>query len=178
MNELRKLWWVPLIRGIILLALAFFVFRHPINAMIGVAMYIGLSLIFTGIIQSINSLVLKKNLDNWGWLLTGGLIDIIFGFVLLSNPALTAITLPFVVGFWIIISGIMNFVSAFEDKKEKYSYWWLNLVGGILSVGVGYFIMNNTLLGDLVITTWMAIGFAMAGILNMAIGFNLKNFKA
>ena len=178
MNELRKLWWVPLIRGIILLALAFFVFRHPINAMIGVAMYIGLSLIFTGIIQSINSLVLKKNLDNWGWLLTGGLIDIIFGFVLLSNPALTAITLPFVVGFWIIISGIMNFVSAFEDKKENYPNWWLNLVGGILSICVGYLIMNNTLLGGIVITTWMAVGFAMAGILNMTIGFNLKNFKA
>ena len=177
MNELKKLWWLPVLRGIVLLALAFFVFRHPINALIGVAIYIGLSLCITGIIQSINSLVLRKHLDNWGWILTIGLIDIIFGFVLLSNPALTAITLPFVVGFWIIISGIMNFVSAFEDKKEKYSYWWLNFVGGILSIGVGYFIMNNTLMGGLAITTWMAIGFTIAGILNMIMGFNLKSFK-
>ena len=45
----------------------------------------------------------RDSLPNWGWGLAGGLFDIIFALILLSNPALTATTLPFVVGFWIII---------------------------------------------------------------------------
>ena len=96
MKTLQKLWWFTLLRGIILLILAFFVFRHPANALIGVAIYIGISLLITGILQTGASIGFRDLFPNWGWILAGGLLDIVFGFVLLSNPALTAATLPFV----------------------------------------------------------------------------------
>ena len=59
MKTLQKLWWFTLLRGIILVLLAFFVFRHPVNALMGVAIYIGISLLITGILQTGASLVLK-----------------------------------------------------------------------------------------------------------------------
>jgi uncharacterized membrane protein HdeD (DUF308 family) len=175
MNFLNKLWWVTLLKGIVLVLLAFFVFRHPVNALIGVAIYIGIGLLITGILQTGVSFGLKNTSPNWGWLLAGGLIDIIFGFVLLSNPALTASTLPFVVGFWIIVSGIMSFADAFQNKKEGLPLWGLGMLGGALSVVIGYFIMSNILVGALTITVWMGIGFAIAGIVNIVIGFKLKS---
>jgi uncharacterized membrane protein HdeD (DUF308 family) len=174
MNYLKKLWWITLIRGIILVLLAFFVFRHPVNALIGVAIYIGISLLVTGLIQTGVSIGFRNTFPNWGWILAGGLIDIVFGFALLSNPALTASTLPFVVGFWIIISGIMSFADAFQSRKEGNSLWGLGMLGGALSVLIGYFIMSNLLVGALAITTWMGIGFAIAGVVNIVIGFKLK----
>jgi uncharacterized membrane protein HdeD (DUF308 family) len=177
MNFLNKLWWVTLLRGIILVLLAFFVFRHPVNALIGVAIYIGISLLVTGLIQTGVSIGFRNTFPNWGWILAGGLIDIVFGFALLSNPALTASTLPFVVGFWIIISGIMSFADAFQSRKEGNSLWGLGMLGGVLSVLIGYFIMSNLLVGALAITTWMGIGFAIAGIVNIVIGFKLKALK-
>lgn len=177
MNFLNKLWWVTLLRGIILVLLAFFVFRHPVNALIGVAIYIGISLLVTGLIQTGVSIGFRNTFPNWGWILAGGLIDIVFGFALLSNPALTASTLPFVVGFWIIISGIMSFADAFQSRKEGNSLWGLGMLGGALSVLIGYFIMSNLLVGALAITTWMGIGFAIAGVVNIVIGFKLKALK-
>jgi len=177
MKTLQKLWWFTLLRGIILVLLAFFIFRHPINAILGVAVYIGVSLLLTGIIQTGASFASRAALPNWGWALAGGLIDILFGFVLLSNPALTAASLPFVVGFWIIVSGIMSFADAFQSRKEGNSLWGLGMLGGVISILVGYFITNNTMVGMLTITTWMGIGFAIAGIVNIAIGFKLKSFK-
>ena len=175
MRGLQKLWWFTLLRGIILVLLAFFVFRHPVNAILGVAVYIGVSLLLTGIIQTGVSFATRDIIPNWGWALAGGLIDILFGFVLLSNPVLTAASLPFVVGFWIIVSGIMSFVDAFQSRKEGNSLWGLGLLGGLLSILVGYFITNNTLVGMLTITTWMGVGFAIAGIVNIVIGFKLKS---
>ncbi len=146
MQTLQKLWWITLLRGIILLMLAFFVFRHPANALMGVAIYIGISLLITGILQTGASIGFKDLFPNWGWILAGGLFDIVFGFVLLSNPALTAASLPFVVGFWIIVSGIMSFADAFQSKKEEAPLWWLGLLSGVLSVVIGYMIMSNLLL--------------------------------
>ena len=175
MKTLQKLWWFTLLRGIILLILAIFVFRHPVNALIGVAIYIGISLLITGILQIGASIGFKDTFPNWGWILAGGLLDIVFGFVLLSNPALTAATLPFIVGFWIIVSGIMSFADAFQSKKEGNSLWGLSMLGGVFSVIVGYFIMSNIIVGALTITTWMGIGFAIAGMVNIVIGFKLKS---
>mgnify|MGYP001816945655 CR=1 FL=1 len=177
MKTLQKIWWVSLLRGIILVLLAFFVFRHPVNALIGVAIYIGISLLITGILQTGFSIGFRDTFPNWGWILAGGLIDILFGFVLLSNPALTAASLPFVVGFWIIVSGIMSLADAFQSRKEENSLWGLGMLGGVLSIIIGYFITNNTMVGMLTITTWMGIGFAIAGIVNIVIGFKLKSIK-
>jgi uncharacterized membrane protein HdeD (DUF308 family) len=177
MKTLQKLWWFTFLRGVILLILAFFVFRHPVNALIGVAIYIGISLLITGILQTGASIGFRDLFPNWGWILAGGLLDIVFGIVLLSNPALTAITLPFVVGFWIMVSGIMSFSDAFQSKKEGNSLWGLSMLGGLLSVLIGYFIMSNIFVGALTITTWMGIGFAIAGMVNIAIGFKLKSLK-
>ncbi|MGB5204742.1 MAG: DUF308 domain-containing protein [Eudoraea sp.] len=175
MKTLQKLWWFTLLRGIILLILAFFVFRHPANALMGVAIYIGISLLITGILQTGASIAFRDTIPNWGWILAGGLLDIVFGFVLLSNPALTAASLPFVIGFWIIISGIMSFADSFQSKKEGNSLWGLSMLGGVLSVIIGYFIMSNIIVGALTITTWMGIGFLIFGIVNIVIGFKLKS---
>ena len=177
MRTLQKLWWFTLLRGIILVLLAFFVFRHPVNALIGVAIYIGISLLLTGILQTGASFAFRKSIPSYGWVLAGGLIDILFGFVLLSNPALTAASLPFVVGFWIIVSGIMSLADAFQSRKEENSLWGLGMLSGIISIIIGYFITNHTLVGMLTITIWMGIGFAIAGIVNIVIGFKLKSLK-
>ena len=68
-------------------------------------------------------------------------------------------------------------VHSFQSKKEGNSLWGLSMLGGVLSVIVGYFIMSNMIVGALTITTWMGIGFAIAGIVNIVIGFKLKSLK-
>ena len=175
MNEIKNIWWLVLLRGIILLLLSVYIFRHPVDALVGIAIYVSISLLLTGIFQA-GVAIASKNLDaNWGWALAVGLIDILFGLVLLTNPILTATTLPFVVGFWIIVSGIMSFVNAFQYRKDGVSMWWLGLLGGILSILIGYSITNNLALGTLAITTWIAMGFGIAGVVNVLIGFKLKS---
>ena len=45
MKEALKYWWLVLIKGIILVVLSFFIFGHPVSALVGLALYIGIFII-------------------------------------------------------------------------------------------------------------------------------------
>jgi uncharacterized membrane protein HdeD (DUF308 family) len=44
MKNQFKYWWLILLRGIILIALAWYVFVNPVGALVGLALYIGIGL--------------------------------------------------------------------------------------------------------------------------------------
>lgn len=177
MKEAMKYWWLVLLKGIILVILSFFIFGHPVSALVGLAIYIGISLMGTGVLLVITSLSNKKNDDQWGWKLAEGIMDVIFAFILLSNPAITATVFPFVVGFWIIYYGIMLFASSFGHRKAGDKNWWINLIGGILNIIVGYIIMNDLIAGAFAITFWIGTGVLIFGLVNISASFRMKSKK-
>ena len=175
MKQVMKYWWLVLIKGIILVGLSFFIFGHPVSALVGLALYIGISLMVTGILLVITGLSNRKEDDQWGWKLAEGIMDVVFAFILLSNPAVTATVFPFVVGFWMIFYGIMMFVGSFGNKKDGDKSWWMNLLGGILNVIVGYIIMNDIIAGAFAITFWIGTGILIFGIVNISAAFRMKS---
>ncbi len=174
MNNLTKYWWLAIIKGVLLMLLALYVFRHPVDAIVGIALYVGITLLMTGVLEMVASLSAKDIVPKWGWGLFGGIMDFVFGIILLSNPVLSAATLPFVIGFWIIFAGIITFSNSFSERKRGNTNWWLGLLSGILSIVLGYIITNNEIAGVLAITWWMGIGFFVAGITNVLIGISLN----
>ena len=177
MKTQLKYWWLILLRGIIFLVLSFFVFAHPVTALVGLALYIGISLLLTGMFLVVLALSTRGANENWGWRLAEGIIDVIFAVVLLSNPGITATVLPFVVGFWMMVFGIMMFADSFQVKKTGESNWWIGLVGGLLTVLAGYFITNNLLAGAVALTYWIGFGFIIAGIINISISLRMRKLK-
>lgn len=177
MTQEIKYWWVFLLKGLILAVLGIYIFGHPISALVGLALYIGISLLLTGVFQVALSLGTRKISENWGWRLAMGIIDVVFALVLLSNPGITAAVLPFIVGFWTMVYGAMMIADAFQVKKSGESLWWLGLAGGILTLLFGYFIANNLLAGAIAITFWMGLGFLVAGIVTVSISFRLKKLS-
>lgn len=173
MKEALKFWWMFLLKGIVLILLAFYVFRHPVGALVGLALYIGIATLVTGIILLLATAAGPRD-ENWGWRIAEGIIDIIFGLILLSNPAVTATVLPFVVGFWIMFSGVLAFVGSFSRKKEGDSTWWVNLLTGLLGIVIGYVITNNLFAGAVAITYWMGFGFLIAGVFNLAVALKMR----
>lgn len=178
MKEAMKYWWLVLIRGIILIVLSFFIFGHPVSALVGLAIYIGISLMVTGVLLITTALSNRKSDDQWGWTLASGVIDVIFAFILLSNPAITATVFPFVVGFWMIFYGVSLFTGSFSAKKAGDNNWWISLLGGILTVIFGYIIMTDILTGAIAITFWIGAGFLLFGFINLSIAFRMKKLNA
>lgn len=177
MKETIKNWWLVLIKGIILVILAFFVFQHPVSALVGLALYVGISLLVTGITLVIAALSFRKSSKNWGWRLVEGLMDILFATVLISNPGVTAAVFPFIIGFWIIIYGVIFIADSFHDKKQGASDWWMGLIGGILGVMLGYFVTSNPLAGAITVTFWIGFGFLILGVVNIFASLRLRKLK-
>ena len=71
----------------------------------------------------------------------------------------------------------MLFAGSFAVKKAGDSGWWLNLVGGILTIIVGYIIMNNLVTGAIAITIWIGSGFFLFGVINISEAFSLKKLN-
>lgn len=176
-TKLLRNWWLILIKGIILIILSFVVFNHPVDALVGVALYIGIALLLTGIVLIFTSISARRSMENWGWKLAEGVLDTLFGLMLLANPGVSAVVLPFIVGFWVLFYGIMLFVDSFEVKKAGLKGWWLQLITGILTVIIGYTITFNPVAGILTITMFMGIAILLFGIYNVILAFGLKNKK-
>jgi len=172
-----KHWWMTLIKGIILILLAFFVFNHPVGMLVGIVMYFSIALLITGALTIIASISSTKTDEDWGWKLTGGVIDVIFAIILLSNPGITAAILPFILGFWILVYGIMLFGGSFKAKKEGDDNWWLSLLGGMLTIVIGYFIMSDLFAGAVAITMWLGLGLLIVGIINVVVSLKMRKVK-
>jgi uncharacterized membrane protein HdeD (DUF308 family) len=48
-----------------------------------------------------------------GWILTGGILSIIIGCILLSNPVAGALALMWVIAFYLVLFGIMLIIFSF-----------------------------------------------------------------
>lgn len=159
-NLSKKSWILILTKGIILIILSLLVFFNPMGTLLGISVFIGIGLLITGVIVAMVAWGSKDELDNWKWKLAEGILDILFGFILISNPQITAIVIPFIIGFWIIFYGIIVIVSAFGDGKLK----WSSLILGIIIIWLGNMIMFNPLIFGITVSIWIGLGLLSAGL--------------
>lgn len=159
-----------LIKGIIMILLAILMLSSPAAAILTYVIWIGLGLIITGVVRIVEGIQAKGTLDNWGWILFEGIMDILIGFILMANPAVTASVFPFIIGFWAAFYGFFLIVDSFTGTGNGL----LKIVGGILIVMLAFNIMFNPLGLGLVITIWIGIMLLVMGIYNVIASFSLK----
>lgn len=169
-NQTTTSWYLQLIKGIVMILLAILVFMSPAGALLAWAVYIGIGMIISGIVIMILGFSGRGVLENWGWRVFEGLMDIFFGFILMSNPAVTASVLPFVIGFWGAFYGIMLFADAFSGTGNT----GMKIISGILFFLVSTTMMFNPLFAGLTMAIWFGIILLVAGIYNVIFSFNNK----
>ena len=176
-STLLKNWWTLLVKGIILIVLSILVFSKPAEAILGLAIFIGIGFLLSGILHTISALAFRKEIKRWGWYLAEGLVDLFFGILFLAKPQLTATLIVFMVGFWFMFYAITVLILSFYLKEEGNKKWWVELILGILGVLFSFLIIFNPFAGALTIVWLLGFSFLMAGIFNIALAFLLKEDK-
>lgn len=170
---ISKNWWLVLLKGVILILLAFLVFSNPMGTLLGLSLFLGIGILITGVIIVIIALAAKNEMENWGWKLAEGILDIVFGFMLMANPEITAVVIPFMIGFWAIFYGILITIGAFSLKKLD----WKLLIFGILTILLGNVIMFNPIFMGITLSIWIGITLLVAGIYNVVYSLDIKKIK-
>jgi uncharacterized membrane protein HdeD (DUF308 family) len=163
-------WYLPLIKGIIMILLAIMIFSSPAGALVAWAFYIGIGFVFTGMVLIYHGFAGRGIEENWTWRVLEGLLDMFIGFMLMVNPLVTASILPFLFGLWGAFYGIALFIDAFSHKENKL----VKLISAVVIFWISSLIMFNPLLFGITIAIWVAIIFLVAGLFNVILAFSLK----
>lgn len=157
-------WWLLLLTGIIFLVLSVKIMLHPVESIIGLAFFIGWACLISGIFQVGFSLSAKGILSNWQWRLFNGIINIVFGIIFLSHPALTAQALPFIFGFWMIFIGISTFFVGIREQKGNLPGGWFDMLLGLMITIGGLWISYNPAMEAVMLSWMLSMGFMFYGI--------------
>lgn len=88
-------------------------------------------------------------------LLVGIILAVLGGWIIL-NPGILIMIIPVVIGVIVVVHGVHNLIQALELFKSEYSKWWVALLLGAVTVGLGILLICNPF--EAVNTAIMLIG--------------------
>jgi uncharacterized membrane protein HdeD (DUF308 family) len=97
----------------------------------------------------------------WWVFLLQGIAAVLLGFMLLTAPAATLVTLVTFLGFYGIVSGVLSFVQMFVDHSVP---WIWSLLIGIMGVAAGILIVRHPVVAALTVPTVIVIVFGIEGL--------------
>jgi len=97
----------------------------------------------------------------WGWLLAWGVILLFAGLAGLSYSVAVGVVTTIFIGGLLVVYGVVEIVQAF--RHQKWSGFFLFLIGGLLSIVAGVLIWSRPLAGMEVLTLFMAAYFLVLG---------------
>ena len=122
METIFKRWWLLLLNGILFLILGVISLAYPVTALFSVAVYIGVVALVAGI-GSIVVALSNMRVRSWGWRLLEGVIDVIFGLLMLGNPLLSAAMIPVLIGIWVFVRGLMYVADSLAWRRRGSGDW-------------------------------------------------------
>ena len=157
-----KHWYLPLIVGILLIVLGIWTLITPLESYLMLSIVFAVGFFLSGVFEMIFALTNKHK--SWGWSLALGILSIIIGLLLIMNPAISMVTLPFYVGFMLLFHSILGISSAYEMRRYGIMDWgWLMLVA-VLGMIFSFIMLWNPIFAGLNIVVWTGIAFLVTGI--------------
>lgn len=147
MKALEMIWWMILLRGISLLFLGILAIAWPGITLIILAYIFALYVLAIGIINTIHGITGISGRRAWFISLLLGIAQIAVSMYVLQFPGLTLAIFVLLVGFSFLGQGILEIIIAFTDRDVGSRI--LDIVGGILGILAGFFILRYPISGGL-----------------------------
>jgi uncharacterized membrane protein HdeD (DUF308 family) len=104
------------VSGAASLILAIMAFRHLYDAVLLLAIWIGVGFVFRGVATAVSA-ISDPTLPGRGWNVFVGVVSLVAGVVVLASPFDSIGTLALVVGVWLIVIGVMEVVTAVAIRR-------------------------------------------------------------
>ncbi len=109
---------------------------------------------------------------NGGWLIALGLLTVILGFLSISMPFFTGISVTIFVGAFVLVEGISRLVCAL--KANSWGAGLLGFLGGLLPILAGVLMIAHPLLGLRFLTLLLVAYFLVDGISRALLAFKMR----
>jgi uncharacterized membrane protein HdeD (DUF308 family) len=106
--------------GVLSLIVGLYAVRHLQVTIAALALLLGIFWIVNGAVETFAALS-HRGMQGRGWTIFMGLLSIAAGIVVLVYPAISLATLAIVLGFWLLVFGIMEIVAAFRLRQAGHA---------------------------------------------------------
>ena len=164
-----------LIVGILAVIAGILVFVFPLETYVSLSILFGVLMVLVGAAQLIVASSSNNYLMMRGYVIVGGVLDVILGLFLCLYPGITIFLLPILLGIWMLYHSFM--VIAFGGDLDTFDVGGQGAVVGsgilllILSILI---LMNPFSAGIAAVVVLTGVGLVVFGIILMMLAFKLK----
>jgi uncharacterized membrane protein HdeD (DUF308 family) len=108
------------------------------------------------------------------WYLLEGVLMIVAGLLALVYPYIASVTLVFLLGWILIISGVFQGIGLIGAGEVPH-FWW-QLLSVVLAIVIGVLLLRNPDAGLLVMTVLLIVYFIVEGISKVIFALNIRPF--
>jgi uncharacterized membrane protein HdeD (DUF308 family) len=166
-------WGLVLVEGIVVALLGLVLLVAPGASLVFLVWLLGIYLLIAGIFRIIGIFL---DASSWGWKLAAGILCLIAGLAILSNPlwstTLASTWLVILVGFLAMLQGDAGLVVALQRGG-----WGMGALS-VLGILLGLFLVINPLIGVAALTLILAIFMLIGGVGAVIQAFRMRRGAA
>ena len=169
-------WWLLLLVGVLLLAVGVAIFFYPQQSYLGLAVLFGWLIFFSGVFETALAATSRHFITGRGWMLAGGVIEIILGLILISNVAISEVALPIILGFWLLMRSFST-IGLGGDMKTLgiHGAGWTIFTGILLLLCSLWILLQPLVFGSTAVLVWVGVSLLFAGAGACSMAFPLRH---
>jgi len=172
---LARNWWSLVIRGLAAILLGVITVFSPGITLGALVLVFGIYALIDGLVSIAGAVKAIQKHERWGILIFEGIAGIAVFIITIAWPAITALSLVYVIAAWALITGVFEIAAAIRLRKHIEHEWLLALTG-VASLILGVLMIAVPLAGALAIALWVGAYAFVFGILLVVLGFRLRNW--
>ena len=106
------------------------------------------------------------------WYLLEGVFLVIAGVLALVYPYVASVALVFLIGWILIISGVLQGIGLIGAKDVP--HFWLQLISSVLAIVIGLLLLRNPNAGLLIMTVLLIVFFIVEGFSKIIFALNIR----
>lgn len=170
--------WLLILIGLLGIVAGIIVLARPAPALTTLALVTGIFLVIDGIFELVETLLAPGDRRE-GLEVVFAFISVIAGVLLMRHPARGVVLVALLLGFWLIISGMIRFGSArglLQDGRQTLRAGWIDMLIAVIELIAGIVIVSSPAIGVRTLALVVGISFILRGLALCALGWLLPRF--
>jgi len=168
-------WWLLMLAGLLAIAAGICVFVFPVESYVTLSILFGILMLITGAVQLIIASTSGNYLMMRGYIIVGGVLDVILGIFLCVYPGISLFLLPIMMGLWLMYHSFMIISLGGDMSTFNIPGNGMMILGGILLLLLSIFVLVDPFsVGVVTVLAVAGIGLILLGILTCSVSIALK----
>lgn len=169
-------WWLLMLAGLVCVLLGIVVFIFPLESYVTLSILTGVVMLVVGAAQLIIASTSGNYLAMRGYMIVGGVADLLLGIFLCVYPGVTLVVLPVMMGVWMMYHSFMMIAFGGDLDTFRIGGGGTVIFGGVILLLLSILVLANPFRAGIAAVIVMAgVGFLLLGILLCWMAMKLRN---